>query len=43
MMEAAWTSEMLVNIYQTTRRYNPEDSHVFLELSIKTLSMAGLE
>jgi hypothetical protein len=26
MMEAAKTSEMLVNFYQTTQRYNPEDS-----------------
>jgi hypothetical protein len=28
MMKAARTSETLVNFYQTTRRYNPEDSHV---------------
>jgi hypothetical protein len=28
MMEAARTSEMLVNFYQTTWRYNPEDSHL---------------
>jgi hypothetical protein len=28
MMEAANTSETLVNFYQTTRRYNPEDSHL---------------
>jgi hypothetical protein len=28
MLEAARTSETLVNIYQTTRRYNPEDSHL---------------
>jgi hypothetical protein len=28
MMEAARTSETLVNFYQTTRRYNPEDSHI---------------
>jgi hypothetical protein len=27
-MEAASTSETLVNFYQTTRRYNPEDSHL---------------
>jgi hypothetical protein len=28
MMEAAKTSETLVNVYQTTRRNNPEDSHL---------------
>jgi hypothetical protein len=28
MMEAVRTSEALVNFYQTTRRYNPEDSHL---------------
>jgi hypothetical protein len=28
MMEAASTSETSVNFYQTTRRYNTEDSHV---------------
>jgi hypothetical protein len=27
-MEAARTSETLVKFYQTTRRYNPEDSHL---------------
>jgi hypothetical protein len=27
-MEAARTSETLVNFYQTTRHYNPEDSHL---------------
>jgi hypothetical protein len=27
-MEATRTSETLVNFYQTTRRYNPEDSHL---------------
>jgi hypothetical protein len=27
VMEAARTSETLVNFYQTTWRYNPEDSH----------------
>jgi hypothetical protein len=26
--ETARTSETLVNFYQTTRRYNPEDSHL---------------
>jgi hypothetical protein len=28
MMEAARTSVTSVNFYQTTRRYNPEDSHL---------------
>jgi hypothetical protein len=28
MMEAAWTSEMLINVYQTIQHYNPEDSHL---------------
>jgi hypothetical protein len=28
MMEAARTSETSVNFYQTSRRYNPEDSHL---------------
>jgi hypothetical protein len=32
MMEAAKTSEALVNFYQTTRRYNPEDSHLRIYL-----------
>jgi hypothetical protein len=30
MMEAASTSETLVNFYQTTWRYNPEDSHLLV-------------
>jgi hypothetical protein len=29
MMEAARTSEKSVNFYQTTRRNNPEDSHLY--------------
>jgi hypothetical protein len=28
MMEAARTSETLANFYQTTRRYNQDDSHL---------------
>jgi hypothetical protein len=30
MTEAARTSETSVNFYQTTRRYNPEDSHLLI-------------
>jgi hypothetical protein len=30
MTETASTSEMSVNFYQTTRRYNPEDSHLHI-------------
>jgi hypothetical protein len=30
MMEAASTSETLVNFCQTTQRYNPEDSHLHM-------------
>jgi hypothetical protein len=29
MMEAASTSETSVNVYQTTWRNNPEDSHIY--------------
>jgi hypothetical protein len=38
MTEAASTSEMSVNFYHTTRRYNPEDSnlHHALKLMIHT-------
>jgi hypothetical protein len=31
MMEAARTSETLVNFYQTIRRYNPEDSYLCMK------------
>jgi hypothetical protein len=31
-MEAASTSETLVNFYQTTQYYNPEDSHLHVIL-----------
>jgi hypothetical protein len=30
-MEAACSSETLVSTYKTTRRYNPEDQHQYLE------------
>jgi hypothetical protein len=29
MMEAVGISETPVNFYQTTRRYNPENSHLY--------------
>jgi hypothetical protein len=29
MMEAASSSETSINFYQTTRRNNPEDSHLY--------------
>jgi hypothetical protein len=38
MMEAARTSETLVNFYQTTRRYNPEDSHLLEEVWFEDLN-----
>jgi hypothetical protein len=34
---AARTSETLVNFYQTTQRYNPEDSHLRLQFCIRSL------
>jgi hypothetical protein len=30
MMEAASTSETLINFYQTTQRNNPQDSHLHI-------------
>jgi hypothetical protein len=38
MMEAARTSETLVNVYQTTRCYNPEDSHLRMVFFYKELT-----
>jgi hypothetical protein len=41
MMEAARTSETSVNFYQTTRHYNPEDSHL-LSLELSSFPKYGL-
>jgi hypothetical protein len=38
MMEAANTSETLVNFYQTTRRYNSEDSR---HINIRSLKFTA--
>jgi hypothetical protein len=42
MMEAARTSETLVSFYQTTRRYNPEDSHLFIFIICPTFRTTKL-
>jgi hypothetical protein len=38
MMEAARTSETLVNFYQTTRYYNPEDSNLYIQVNHKQIN-----
>jgi hypothetical protein len=37
MMKAASTSETLINFYQTTWCYNPEDSHFLLTAFLSAL------
>jgi hypothetical protein len=41
-MEAAGSSETLVNFYQTTRRYNPEDSHLSNNIWLRLQDMGHL-
>jgi hypothetical protein len=40
MMEAARTSETLINFYQTTRCYNPEDSNLLMTTFHRSLKYA---
>jgi hypothetical protein len=42
MMEAASTSETLIIFYQTTRRYNPEDSHLHWDCSYSEYAIGYL-
>jgi hypothetical protein len=41
MMEAARISATLVNFYQTTQRYNPEDNHLLYQLVYYQLLKMG--
>jgi hypothetical protein len=43
MTAAARTSETSVNFYQTTRRYNPEDSYFHLSSKVVTDSSVVLQ
>jgi hypothetical protein len=42
MVEAASTSETLVNFYQTTWRYNAEDSHLHPEEYFLNIRIGGM-
>jgi hypothetical protein len=41
--EAVQTSEAMVNSYQSTRRQNPEDSHVPIETFLDTNGFSAIE
>jgi hypothetical protein len=43
MMEAARTSETLVNFYQTTRRYNTERTAIFVLTAVRTSNPTNCE
>jgi hypothetical protein len=43
MMEAASTTETSVNFYQTTRRYNPEASHLHILFALEPSSVPKKE
>jgi hypothetical protein len=43
MMKSARTSETLVNFYQTTWHYNPEDSHFLRMGDVTVLNLLGVE
>jgi hypothetical protein len=42
MMEAARTSELSVNFYQTTWHYNPEDGHLHVKTTFHFLELQKL-
>jgi hypothetical protein len=41
MMEAGTTSETLANVYQSTRRKNPEDSHILERACLLLIALIG--
>jgi hypothetical protein len=43
MMEAVWTSETLVNLYQSLHHYNPEDRHLPNWLVIPVLGVQCMD
>jgi hypothetical protein len=42
MMEEARISETLAIFYQTTRRYNPENSHLQFSLAVLALNLLDM-